>query len=174
MARCEKWLLMAGFAICANIGAGRAQETKPVAPVEAPAADEKKGPTDVEAQEMEIIDEENRTIFRGKVVAKREKTTINADELEVMTIEVKQPDGSSKKEVDVMHAKGNVKIVTDSETITSARADIFDREDRLEAFDNVVLVQGSNTLKGQKLVVNLNTKRTVMTGGRVKGSFLPN
>ncbi len=139
------------------------------------AAQENAAPTatNVEAEEMEIIDAENRTIFRGKVVAVRDKTTITCDELVVNTAEIKQPDGSNKKEVDVMRAKGNVKIVTDSETITSARADIFDREDRLEAFDNVTLVQGSNTLKGQKLVVNLKSKRTVMTGGRVKGSFLP-
>jgi lipopolysaccharide export system protein LptA len=130
--------------------------------------------TDVEAEEMEIIDAENRTIFKGNVVAKREGETINSDELVVLSVEVKQPDGSMKKEVDVMKAAGKVKIVTENETITAERADIYDREDRLEAFGNVVLVQGGNTLKGQKLTVNLNTKRTVMTGGRVKGSFLPN
>jgi lipopolysaccharide export system protein LptA len=130
--------------------------------------------TDVEAEEMEIIDAENRTVFKGNVVAKRDDQTINADELVVLSAEIKQADGSMKKEVDVMKASGKVKIVTENETITAERADIYDREDRLEAFGNVVLVQGGNTLKGQKLTVNLNTKRTVMTGGRVKGSFLPN
>lgn len=129
--------------------------------------------TDVTANEMEIIDAENKTIFRGDVVAIRDKTTITCNELLINSIEVKQPDGTTKKEVDVMHATGNVKIVTENETITSEKADIYDRKDYLEAFGKVVLVQGSNTLKGEKLAVNLNTKRTVMTGGRVKGSFLP-
>jgi lipopolysaccharide export system protein LptA len=135
--------------------------------------DSKPKATDVTANEMEIIDAENKTIFRGQVVAIRDKTTINCDELLVNTVEVKQPDGTTKKEVDVMHATGNVKIVTENETITSEKADIYDRKDYLEAFGKVVLVQGTNTLKGEKLAVNLNTKRTVMTGGRVKGSFLP-
>jgi lipopolysaccharide export system protein LptA len=164
MAAIGKWRCLAAVALLGSavIGPAFAQEV------------EKKGPTDVEAEEMEIIDAENRTIFRGKVVAKRDKTTINTDELTVISVEEKQPDGSMKKLVDVMHAKGHVKIVTENETITSDRADIYDREDRLEAFDNVTLVQSNNTLKGQKLSVNLNTKRTVMTGGRVKGSFLPN
>lgn len=130
-------------------------------------------PTDVTANEMEVIDKENKTIFRGQVVAIRDKTTINCDQLLVNTVEVKQPDGSSKKEVDVMHATGNVKIVTENETITAEKADIYDRKDYLEAFGKVVLVQGTNTLKGEKLTVNLNDKHTVMTGGRVKGSFLP-
>ncbi len=130
-------------------------------------------PTDVTANEMEVLDKENKTIFRGQVVAIRDKTTINCDQLLVNTVEVKQPDGTTKKEVDVMHATGNVKIVTESETITAEKADIYDRQDRLEAFGKVVLVQGTNTLKGEKLTVNLNDKHTVMTGGRVKGSFLP-
>ncbi len=135
--------------------------------------DAKPKATDVTANEMEIIDAENKTIFRGQVVAIRDKTTINCDELLVNTVAVKQPDGTTKKEVDVMHATGNVKIVTENETITSEKADIYDRKDYLEAFGKVVLVQGTNTLKGEKLAVNLNTKHTVMTGGRVKGSFLP-
>jgi lipopolysaccharide export system protein LptA len=137
------------------------------------AQDEPKSGTDVTADEMEIIDAENKTIFRGNVEALRDKTKINSKELVVNYSPVKQPDGSEKKEIDVIRAKDNVVIVTENETITSEWANIYDREDRLEAGGNVKLVQGSNTIRGQKLVINLKTKQTVMTGGRVKGSFLP-
>jgi lipopolysaccharide export system protein LptA len=129
--------------------------------------------TTVESNEMDYIAEEKRTIFRGNVVAKRDKTTIKSDTLEVLNVDVKQPDGTSKSEVDVMKARGNVTIKTEDETITSENADIHDREDRLEAWGNVKLVQGSNVVRGQKLTVNLDTKRSVMKGGRVKGSFVP-
>ncbi len=132
--------------------------------------------TTVEADEMEIIDAENKTIFRGNVVALREKTTIKSDSLEVLNTDVKQPDGSMKSEVEVMKARGHVDIKTESETITSESADIFDREDRLEAWGNVKMVQNTNVVRGEKLTVNLKTKRSVMKAGkgvRVKGSFVP-
>jgi lipopolysaccharide export system protein LptA len=152
--------------------AGAQTKTETAAPA-APATETKKEPTDVTANEMEVIDAENKTIFRGEVVAVRGKTTIKCNQLLVDMIEVKQADGSTKKQTNVMHATGNVKITTENETITAARADIFDREDRLEAFDKVTLVQKNNTLKGEKLIVNLTTKHTVMSGGTVKGLFLP-
>jgi lipopolysaccharide export system protein LptA len=37
----------------------------------------------------------------------------------------------------------------------------------------VKLVEGKTTLQGENLTVDLNTERTLMTGGRVKGSFVP-
>ena len=139
----------------------------------APAAPATSG-VDVTANEMEILDAEKKTIFRGEVVAIRDQTTINCTELVVNYVPVKQADGTEKDTVDVMKATGNVKIVTDRQTITSEWANIYDREDRLEAGGNVKLVQDANTLRGEKLTVNLKDKHTVMTGGRVKGSFLPN
>jgi lipopolysaccharide export system protein LptA len=129
---------------------------------------------DVTADEMEIFDAEKKTIFRGDVVAVRDKTTIKSAELVITYTPVKQPDGTSKNTIDVMKATGNVRIVTEAETITSQWANIYDREDRLEAGGNVKLVQGTSTLRGEKLNINLKDKHTVMTGGRVNGSFLPN
>ncbi len=127
----------------------------------------------IEGDELEVIDAENRTIWRGNVVVVRDGTTIKSDELVVNSTDVKQPDGTSKSEVTVLNAKGNVFIKTDSETITSETAEIYEQEDRLVASGNVKLVQNKNVVRGQKLNVNLKTKRTVMTGGRVKGSFVP-
>jgi lipopolysaccharide export system protein LptA len=132
--------------------------------------------TNVEADEMEVIDAENKTIFRGNVVALRDTTTIKSDELVINNVDVKQPDGTTKSEVDVMHAKGHVFIKTESETITSEFADIHDRENTLEAWGKVKLLQDNNVVKGERLNVNMTTKHTVMksTGkGRVSGSFVP-
>ena len=132
--------------------------------------------TTVEADEMEVIDADNKTIFRGNVVALRDATTIKSDELVINNVDVKQADGTTKSEVDVMHAKGNVFIKTENETITSAYADIFDRKNTLEAWGNVKLLQDNNVVKGERLFVDMTSKRSVMKGGgktRVKGSFVP-
>jgi lipopolysaccharide export system protein LptA len=43
----------------------------------------------------------------------------------------------------------------------------------LQVGGKVKLTEGKTTLQGEKLTVDLNTERTLMTGGRVKGSFVP-
>jgi hypothetical protein len=37
----------------------------------------------------------------------------------------------------------------------------------------VKVVKGKTVVTGQRLFANLNTNRSEMTGGRVKGSFVP-
>jgi lipopolysaccharide export system protein LptA len=130
--------------------------------------------TNIEADELEVNNTTKVTVFRGNVIAVRNDQTIKCNELTIINVDEKQPDGSTKSVLDVMRAKGKVNIKTENETITSDWADIFDREDKLIAGGNVTLVQNKNVVKGQKLTVNLKTKDTVMTGGRVKGSFIPN
>jgi lipopolysaccharide export system protein LptA len=66
-----------------------------------------------------------------------------------------------------------VVIITAREKITGDWAKIDVAKDLLTVGGNVVLTQGSSVLRGQQLDVNLKTNRTVMTGGRVKGQFVP-
>jgi lipopolysaccharide export system protein LptA len=79
----------------------------------------------------------------------------------------------SGAEVTLLDAKGNVVIITPRERITGDWAKIDVPKDMLIVGGNVVLTQGTSVLRGQKLDVNLKTNRTVMTGGRVKGQFVP-
>lgn len=127
----------------------------------------------IEAGEMEIIDADKRAVFRGDVVAKRSSETINAQEMVVEYIDVKQPDGSSKSEVNTMDCTGGVTITTPTQVITGSRAIFKVRKDELVVTGNVKVVQGKTVLRGPELVANLKTKRTVMKGGRVKGTFVP-
>ena len=50
---------------------------------------------------------------------------------------------------------------------------VHNQTDKLVVGGNVKLVQGSTVLVGNELRTDLKTKRTQMSGGRVKGSFLP-
>lgn len=128
---------------------------------------------DIESNEMEIIDADKRAVFRGDVIAKRSTETIRAKEMLVDYVEVKQADGSMKSEVDTMDCKGPVTITTDTQKITGDHALFHIRKDLLVVTGNVTVTQGKTVLKGPEMHADLKTKRTVMKGGRVKGSFVP-
>jgi lipopolysaccharide export system protein LptA len=131
-------------------------------------------PVDIAANEMEILDAQNKAIFRGAVDATRGTTNLKADTLTVTYAEVKQPDGSSKTDATDLDAKGNVTIKTPRETITGDWAKFNPQTNKLVVGGAVKLIQGATVLTGNELRADLNTDKIQMTGGRVKGSFLPN
>ncbi|MBC8038151.1 MAG: LPS export ABC transporter periplasmic protein LptC [Rhizobiales bacterium] len=135
---------------------------------------EKKGkPVDIESDRMEIREKENKAIFTGSVVAKRPDVTLNADTLVVDYGEVKQPDGTTKNDVTHLDAKGNVVIITDKERITGDWAKMNPKTNILDVGGGVTVTQGETVLSGQLLHANLDTDQMDLTGGRVKGSFVP-
>lgn len=137
------------------------------------AAEKISTPVEVEANEMEIIDADKQAIFRGKVNAVRGSQNIQSDVMTVFYADVKQPDGTSKSQASKLDATGNVIITTSKQVITGewAKMDILDNT--LQVGGRVKLTEGKTTLQGEKLTVDLSTERTFMTGGRVKGSFVP-
>lgn len=131
-------------------------------------------PVEVEANEMEVIDADKQAIFRGKVNAVRGSQNIRSDVMTVFYADVKQPDGTSKSQASKLDAKGNVTITTRKQVITGEWAKMDILANTLLVGGRVKLVEGKTTLQGEKLTVDLNTERTLMSGGRVKGSFVPN
>jgi lipopolysaccharide export system protein LptA len=139
-----------------------------------PAVAQEGGAVDIEAGQMEILESDKRAIFTGDVIAKRTNETIRADKMEVTYVEVKQPDGTSKTEVDKLVCTGGISITTATQKITGTTATFYVLKDELVVVGNVKVVQGKTTLRGPELVVNLKTRKTVMKGGRVKGTLVPN
>jgi lipopolysaccharide export system protein LptA len=133
------------------------------------------GNVQVEADQMEIIDTEQKTIFTGNVISTRPSETIKSDEMVVTNIDVKQPDGTLKSVTDKVNAKGNVVITTKTQTITGTLAVFNVQANTLEVTGAVRVVQGSTNLTGNRLVVNLDNNHLQMTGGkeRVKANFVP-
>jgi lipopolysaccharide export system protein LptA len=129
----------------------------------------------VEADQMEIIDTEQKTIFTGNVISTRPSETIRSDEMVVTNVDVKQPDGTLKSVTDKVNAKGHVVINTKTQVITGTTA-IFDvQANTLEVTGAVHVVQGTTNLTGNRLVVNLDNNHLQMTGGkeRVRANFVP-
>ncbi len=78
-----------------------------------------------------------------------------------------------KTEVTTLDAKGAVKIVTERQTVTGDWAKMDVKANKVTVGGNVRCVQGSSVISGQQLLVDLNKNVSEMTGGRVKGSFVP-
>jgi len=131
------------------------------------------GTVDVEADSMEIIDADHKTIFRGNVVAKRPSDTIQADEMIVSSSDQKQADGSTKSVTDFVDAKGNVTIKTRDAVITGDTAKFDVLHDKLVVGGEVKVVQGQSVVHGKKLDVDLKNFHLQMSGGRVAGTFVP-
>jgi lipopolysaccharide export system protein LptA len=131
------------------------------------------GAVDIEASEMEILETDKRAVFRGDVVAKRPTDTIRCAEMVVYYVDVKQADGTSSTEVDKLDCKSAVTITTTTQTITGDLAIFQLRKDLLDVTGNVKVVQGKTVIRGPHLTVDLKSKRTKMTGGRVTGKFVP-
>jgi lipopolysaccharide export system protein LptA len=128
---------------------------------------------DIESDRMEIKDKESQAIFSGNVNAKRADVSLSCDKLIVDYGEAKQADGSTTTEVSSLEASGHVTIVTAKQKITGAWAKMNVKTNDLVVGGNVTLVQGDTVLKGPRLSANLDTNKVEMSGGRVKGSFLP-
>jgi lipopolysaccharide export system protein LptA len=114
----------------------------------------------ISADEMEVFDTEHQTMFRGNVVANQSGQQIQADQMTVTNVDVKQDDGSTKSTPDLLDARGDASIY-------------HVRSNTMTVTGNVTLVQGKNVIKGQKLDLDMKTNHMQMTGGRVQGSFVP-
>jgi lipopolysaccharide export system protein LptA len=163
---------------------------------------------DIEADTMEILDEQKKAIFKGNVNAVRADVTLKCDTLVVTYTETtttpgaqaakqnsdaepaKQDGGAQaaatdggsgtvdtsggkKTEVTFLDADGHVVIITDKQTVTGTTAHMDVKANKLWVKGGVKVVQGKTIMNGQQLFVDLKTNKSEMTGGRVKGSFVP-
>ncbi|MGH6854677.1 MAG: LptA/OstA family protein, partial [Aestuariivirga sp.] len=139
-----------GLALCQP---SLAQETSK--PAKTSAATTKKKPVDIESDRMEIREKENKAIFTGNVVAKRPDVTLHCDTLVVNYGAEKQPDGTTKNEVNNLDAQGHVVIITAKEKITGEWAKMDPKTNILEVGGGVTLTQGETVLRGERLHANL-------------------
>ncbi len=128
---------------------------------------------DIEADQMQVLEDQRQAIFTGNVDAKRGGVTLNSEKLVVHYSENKQQDGSNKTEVTLLDATGSVVIVTRNQHITGQWAKMDVKANQVRIGGNVVVKQGKTIIKGQKLFVDLDKNISEMSGGRVKGSFVP-
>lgn len=131
-------------------------------------------PIDIDADRIEIRDEISQAVFIGGVVIRQGRLTLNADRVTILYTRV-----GENPEMQRLDARGNVKLVSPSETITATNA-IYDVPARLiTMLGNVVLNRQGSNLNGQRLVLNLasgatsfDARSASQPGGRVTGRFI--
>jgi len=117
-------------------------------------------PVDVAADRIEVQDRADRAIFSGNVDARQGNLRLTAARVTVAY--------ASAGGIDIqrLEASGGVTLRTPSETATSQFA-IYDLDRRIVTMiGGVRLTQGANRVQGGRLVLDLDSGRAVMDGGR--------
>lgn len=151
-------------------------------------------PVRIEADVLEVLDDQGTAVFTGNVVAQQGDTTLNTTKLTVfyeggaMAQQANEATGdqatsggpAQSQRIKRLEADGQVVVTTKDQKATGDKA-IFRMEDNsVTLTGDVVLSQGKNVLRGTELVVNLDTGRSKLVSNdqsgqpsRVSGMFLP-
>jgi lipopolysaccharide export system protein LptA len=144
-------------------------------------------PVHIEATTLEVRDKDKVATFSGDVRVKQGDTGMRCKSLLVfyegngaggnaMTSATPGPNGQQK--IKRLEARGGV-VVTQKQQTATGDLGIFDMQtNTVTLTGNVVMTQGKNVLRGERLVVDLtNGAARVESGkhgnGRVQGLFLP-
>ena len=122
-------------------------------------------PVDVEADRIEVQDRADRAIFSGNVRVQQGSLNLTAARLTVA-----YSTGGSGVDIQRLDAAGGVTVRSPSETARGQFA-VYDLNRRLiTMIGGVTLEQGANTVRGGRLVINLDTGRAVVAGSAVGGT----
>jgi lipopolysaccharide export system protein LptA len=132
-----------------------------------------KGPIDVTADQLEMVDAQHLAIWRGNVEAVQNGSRLVTDSLNVyfqgksdapkpaQTVNPRTGGvatvGSDWGAVDHMIADGHVFFVSDTQTARGNHAVYELTPDTITLTGDVVVVQGDNVVKGDKLVIQVKT-----------------
>jgi lipopolysaccharide export system protein LptA len=149
-------------------------------------------PVHIEAATLEVRDKDKVATFSGDVHVKQGDTTMLCKTLVVLYEQEDGHGGKSKKKgmkaatpgpggeqkIKRLEARGNV-VVTQKDQTATGELGIFDMpSNTVTLTGNVMMTQGQNVLRGDKLVVNLTSGVSRVESakgglGRVEGLFIP-
>lgn len=164
-------LITALFLVLTIAGAGLSASAQQIPGRDADA------PIEIEADKLEVRQEQQLAIFSGNVVAVQGGMTLKTDEMQVTYRQEGESAGASVGgAISKLEAIGNVVITTAKEKATGKRGVYNVDPGIIDLEGGVVLSNKDGQLKGQKLRMNLRTGVSVIDGGvqsRVKGIFIP-
>jgi lipopolysaccharide export system protein LptA len=167
-----------------------------------------KDPINIESDVLVVHDQQKYATFKGNVKAVQGTTTLRAEQLDVhyigggdqLTGQAKpaaqsgaaangasgakpaEGDNDSGAQITKIEAKGNVIINSAQDQTTTSDWALYDVPSQLVTVGgNVVLTQGQNVLKGDRLVIDLKTGESrfenpgnTAAGSRIRALFIPN
>lgn len=123
-------------------------------------------PVEVTADQLSVNQTEGTAVFSGNVLVGQGEMRLSAAEVLV------EYGSEDQSRIERLHAKGGVTLVSGAEAAESEEAVYTIDSGEVVMTGNVLLVQGGNTISGQKLVVDLATGTGRMEG-RVKTVLQP-
>jgi lipopolysaccharide export system protein LptA len=146
-------------------------------------------PVHIEAATLEVRDKEKQATFSGNVRVTQGDTGMRCQSLVVFydqsganssggSMKAATPGPGGQQKIKKLEARGSV-VVTQKEQTATGDFGLFDMQTNTVTLSgNVVLTQGKNVLRGERLVVDLTSGVSrVESGknghGRVQGLFLP-
>ena len=142
--------------------------------------DQTEQPIEITADQLEVQQDRRLAIFRGNVLAIQGTMRLRAARLVVHYRPTKKG-GSAESGISSIEASGRVFFSTAEET-AEGDSGVYDVDGGIVTLDrNVVLTRGDNVIRGNRLVLNLETGRSKVEGapaasgkgGRVRGLFVP-
>lgn len=126
----------------------------------------------IEADAMEVKQEDKQAVFSGNVDAKKGNVHLTSDQLVVDYAVVKKGDDKRNK-VTHLDARGNVIVVSKGQTVKAEWAKMDIEANTVVMGDKVTVIEGKSVIHGKRLEMNLTTGRSkiIGAGGRVRGTF---
>ncbi|MEL6505169.1 MAG: lipopolysaccharide transport periplasmic protein LptA [Pseudomonadota bacterium] len=134
-----------------------------------------KDPVQIEADELEVIDEQAKAIFTGNVKVRQGTSTITTSRL---VVEYLKGAGGTQNDIDRLIMTGGLVATSQENTVTADKGVYQVARERIQLEGKVVISQGENVATGCKLTANLKTNQAVLSackgsGGRVSTVFRP-
>lgn len=161
-------------ALALSAAAAQAQET-------ARRAHDTSQPIEINADSLELQQDASLAIFSGNVIASQGEIRLRADTLRVYYREGEGAEDGPGATISRIDALGNVFVSSPQET-AQGKVGVYDVEKRLITLSgSVVLTRGENVIRGERMVLNLDTGRSRVEGGsasagkkdRVRALFVP-
>lgn len=130
-------------------------------------------PIQIEADKLEVRDPEKLAIYTGNVKVRQGETVLEAPELRVFYAGEATAEGAPGSEVSRIEAGPTVLVRSNDQTASGGQAILDMARDTITMSGNVVLTQGPNVVRGERLIVNLATRQGRMEGGRVQTLITP-
>lgn len=155
-------------------------------PAAAQLARNSDAPVDLTADELEVLNAQCLSIWRGSAEALQDQSRLRADVLKTffqVTGSTRTASASSANcgALSRIEAEGNVFYVTPEQRVRGRNAVYDAANETITVTGDVVAAQGQNVLRGERLVINVRTGQAQMQTdvkgrgkpGRVRGVFYP-
>ena len=131
-----------------------------------------KTPVEVTSDSLDVLQQDNKAVFSGHVVAIQGDVRLTSDKMTVYYAAAdklaKKNDKNGTGAIKKIDAEGSVFLATAEETASGSIATYDVEHQEIHLTKNVVLTRGKNTLKGDKLTYYFASGRSVFSGVNAK------